>query len=96
MKNILKKSVTMILVSLFIATLMSVTVVQAAKDIMVIKGTITTIADDAGKLGIEDDLGKTHTLTLKDTIDLKGLTTGDRVLIECDHDGVIESVTKEG
>ncbi len=95
MQNLLKKTVSMILISFFIAALFSVTVSQAAKDIMVVKGTVTSISDETGKLGVEDDLGKIHTLTLKDTIDLKGLTAGDRVLIECDHDGVIESVTKE-
>jgi len=96
MQNVLKKTVSMIFISVFIVTLINVTLAQAAKDIMVIKGTITAISDEAGKLGVEDETGKIHTLTLNDSIDLKALSAGDKVLVECDSDGVIKSVTKEG
>ncbi len=96
MKNVLKKTVSMILVSFFVVTLIGVTLSQAATDTMVIKGTITSISDEARKLGVEDETGKIHTLTLIDTIDLKELSTGDKVLVECDNDGIIKSVTKEG
>ena len=96
MQNVLKKTVSMLLISFFIATLMSVTVIQAAKDVMVIKGTITAISDEAGKIGVEDESGIIHTLTLNDKIDIKELNAGDKVLIECDHEGLIESLTKEG
>ncbi len=96
MQNVLKKAVSLVLVSLFIATLINVTVSQAAKDIMLIKGTITAISDEADKIGVKDESGIIHTLTLNDKVDIKKFNTGDKVLIECDHEGLIESVSKEG
>ncbi len=90
--KILKKPVLMMALALLMISFAVVSVSQAAE----VKGTIVSINADIGTVGVQDQVGKLQTLTAGPEVDIKVFKEGDHVMIECDKDMIIKSISKKG
>ena len=94
-KTVLKKLVSMFIIVLFVISIGSLAVSQEAQKTMIIKGTIISISNDTGKIAVKDEYGKIMSLTAGLGIDLEDFKVGYQVVIKCDGDWVIKSITKQ-
>jgi hypothetical protein len=88
----IKKTFSLIAVTLFALFLASATLTQADDSVMVVKGSIVSVDPNSGKVAVIDDAGKEVMLQAGSTDDLKTLQKGDDVLIEYDKKSVILSI----
>ena len=94
-KTALKKIVPMLIIVLFVISFGGVAVSQKAQETMIIKGTIVSIGNDTGKVAVKDEYGKIVTLAAGSEIDLEDFKVGYQVIIKCDSDWVIRSITRQ-
>jgi hypothetical protein len=89
----LKKSVSIMLMALFVLSLISVAAVSA-DETQKIKGTVMSINVETGEMIVKDDAGEMKSLMAdpKADVDLKMLKEGDPVSVESDSNGVIKSL----
>ena len=89
----LKKSLTMMLVALFVVSFAAVATVSAGET-QKIMGTVMSINVETGEMIVKDDAGEMKTLMAdpKEGVDLKMLKEGDPVVLETDSEGVIKSL----
>ena len=89
----LKKSVSIMLMAIFVLSLMSVAAVSAGET-QKIKGTVMSINVETGEVIVKDDAGEMKSLMAdpKAGVDLKMLKEGDPVSVESDSNGVIKSL----
>lgn len=89
----LKKSLTMMLVALIVASFAAVATVSA-DETQKIKGTVMSVNVETGEMIVKDDAGEMKTLMAdpKEGVDLKMLKEGDPVSLETDSEGVIKSL----
>ncbi|MEA1947202.1 MAG: hypothetical protein U9N83_07840 [Thermodesulfobacteriota bacterium] len=87
----IRKLVPMLIIALFVISITGVAVSEAQE---IITGTIIAIDDNTGRISVQDESGKTYTLTAGSDVDLKTFSSGDKVNIEYGGDGVIKSITK--
>jgi hypothetical protein len=95
-KRMRNKSLPILVIVLFMISLAAVTVSQAAPETLTLTGTIVTVSSDTGMVSIQDDSGKTVTLSAGADIDLTSLNGGDKVTVEYNSDMVIKSISKQG
>ncbi len=82
----------MMTIALLMTSFAVVSVSQAAE----VKGTVVSINTDIGAIAVQDQAGKLHTLTAGPEVDIKVFKEGDHVMIECDKDMIIKSISKDG
>ena len=89
----LKKSVSIMLMAIFVLSLISVAAVSA-DETQKIKGTVMSIDVETGEMIVKDDAGEMKSLMAdpKAGVDLKMLKEGDPVSVESDSNGVIKSL----
>jgi hypothetical protein len=89
----LKKSVSIMLMAIFVLSLISVAAVSA-DETQKIKGTVMSINIETGEMIVKDDAGEMKSLMAdpKAGVDLKMLKEGDPVSVESDSNGVIKSL----
>ncbi|MDX2493521.1 MAG: hypothetical protein QNK27_00980 [Desulfuromusa sp.] len=89
----LKKSVSIMLMAIFVLSLISVAAVSA-DETQKIKGTVMSINVETGEMIVKDDAGEMKSLMAdpKADVDLKMLKEGDPVSVESDSNGVIKSL----
>jgi hypothetical protein len=89
----LKKSVSIMLMAIFVLSLISVSAVSA-DETQKIKGTVMSINVETGEMIVKDDAGEMKSLMAdpKAGVDLKMLKEGDPVSVESDSNGVIKSL----
>ena len=89
----LKKSVTMILMALFVFSFIAVATLSADETQKVI-GTVMSVNVETGEVIVKDDAGEMKSLMAdpKAGVDLKMLKEGDAVSVESDSNGVIKSL----
>ena len=89
----LKKSVSIMLMAIFVLSLISVAAVSA-DETQKIKGTVMSIDVETGEMIVKDDAGEMKSLMAdpKADVDLKMLKEGDPVSVESDSNGVIKSL----
>jgi len=91
----LKKSVSILLMALFVISIFAVAIVSADEKIT---GTVDSFDAATGELTIKDDAGNVHKLKAGPDVDmesLKSLNMGDQVSVETDSSGTIKSVQAE-
>ena len=85
----LKKSVSMVVVALFVFSFIAVAAVSAAE----VKGEVVSVNAETGEMVIKDDAGETKTLMADPkAVDLKMLKEGDMVSVESDDAGAVQSI----
>jgi hypothetical protein len=91
----LKKSLSMVLVGLFVFSFIAVATLSA-QDTQKIKGTVMSINVETGEVIVKDDAGEMKTLMAdpkaEGAVDIKMLKEGDPVSVESDSNGVIKSL----
>ena len=90
----LKKSVSMALMALFVFSFIGVATLSA-DETQKITGTVMSINVETGEMIVKDAAGEMKTLMADpktDLVDLKMLKEGDLVSAESDSDGVIKSL----
>jgi len=89
----LKKSVSMALMALFVFSFIAVATVSA-QETQKITGTVMSVNVETGEMIVKDDAGEMKSLMTdpKAGVDLKMLKEGDPVSVESDSDGVIKSI----
>ncbi len=89
----LKKSVSIMLMALFVFSLITVAPLSAGK-IQKIKGTVMSINAETGEVIVKDAAGEMKSLKAdpKSDVDLKLLKEGDPVSVVSDSNGVIKSL----
>ncbi len=89
----LKKSVSIMLMAIFVLSLIAVAAVSAGET-QKIKGTVMSINVETGEMIVKDDAGEMKSLMAdpKAGVDLKMLKEGDPVSVESDSNGVIKSL----
>ena len=89
----LKKSVSMVLMALFVFSFIAVATLSA-EETQKITGTVMSVNAETGEIDVKDDAGEMKTLTAdpKSGVDLKMLKEGDMVSVESSGDGVIKSL----
>ena len=89
----LKKSVSMALMALFVFSFMGVATLSA-DETQKITGTVMSINVETGEMIVKDDAGemKSFMTDPKAGVDLKMLKEGDPVSVESDNNGVIKSL----
>lgn len=89
----LKKSLFIVLMSLFVFSFIGVAAVSAGEG-QKITGTVMSINADTGEMVVKDDAGEMKSLIAdpKAGVDLKMLKEGDPVSLETDSEGVIKSL----
>ena len=93
----LKKSVSMVVVALFVFSFIAVAAVSA-DETQKITGTVDSFNPVTKELTIKDDTGDVKKLKAGPDIDmesLKNLKQGDPINVECDSKGVITSIVAE-
>ncbi len=93
-----RKLLPILIIALFMISFAGMAVsqdVQEVQEAMILKGTIVSTNADVGKVMVQDESGKTMTLTAGPDTDLKTLSDGDRVSVEYSSDGVIKSISKQ-
>lgn len=93
-KIILKKTLTMLMVAMFVISFAAVCTSQAAEGDMTIKGKIFFINAEKGQVEIMDESGKIIVLNAGPEIDLKAFIKGDPVTIIYNKDMIIQSIVK--
>ena len=95
-RNILRESVLLLAVALFVISSASVAVSgQDIETTKTINGSILGIHVDTGMVEVRDEAGEIMNLKAGSDIDLKTLSGGDRVSIDYSSDGVIKSITEQ-
>jgi len=93
--KMLKKSLSIVLVALFVFSFISVAALSAAE----VKGKLVSANAETGEVVVQDDAGETKTLMAdpkaEGAVDIKMLKEGDSVNVESDSDGVIKSIQAE-
>ena len=88
----LKKSLSMVLMALFVFSFITVATLSAEEG-QKITGTVMSINADTGEIVVKDDAGEMKSLVADPTaVDLKMLKEGDPVSAESDANGVIKSL----
>ena len=89
----LKKSVSIMLMAIFVLSLISVAAVSA-DETQKITGTVMSINVETGEMIVKDAAGEMKSLVAdpKTGVDLKMLKEGDPVSVESDSNGVIKSL----
>ena len=91
----LKKSLSMVLVGLFVFSFIAVATLSA-QDTQKIKGTVMSINVETGEVIVKDDAGEMKTLMAdpkaEGAVDIKMLKEGDPVSVQSDSNGVIQSL----
>jgi hypothetical protein len=91
----LKKSLSMVLVGLFVFSFIAVATLSA-QDTQKIKGTVMSVNVETGEVIVKDDAGEMKTLMAdpkaEGAVDIKMLKEGDPVSVESDSNGVIKSL----
>jgi hypothetical protein len=89
----LKKSLFIVLMALFVFSFIGVAAVSAEEG-QKITGTVMSINADTGEMVVKDDAGEMKSLIAdpKAGVDLKSLKEGDPVSVESDANGVIKSL----
>jgi len=89
----LKKSLSMVLVALFVFSFIAVATLSAQDD-QKITGTVMSINVETGEMVVKDDAGEMKSLVAdpKAGVDLKMLKEGDPVSAVSDANGVIKSL----
>ena len=89
----LKKTVSMALMALFVFSFITVAAVSA-DETQKIQGTVMSINVETGEVIVKDDAGEMKSLMAdpKAGVDLKMLKEGDPVSVESDSNGVIKSL----
>jgi len=89
----LKKSVSMVLMALFVFSFIAVATLSAEKT-QKITGTVMSINVETGEMIVKDAAGEMKSLMAdpKTGVDLKMLKEGDPVSVESDSNGVIKSL----
>ena len=89
----LKKSVAMVLMALFVFSFLAVATLSA-DETQKIKGTVMSVNVETGEMVVKDDAGEMKSLMAdpKAGVDLKMLKEGDPVSVESDSNGVIKSL----
>jgi len=91
----LKKSLSMVLVGLFVFSFIAVATLSA-QDTQKITGTVMSINVETGEVIVKDDAGEMKTLMAdpkaEGAVDIKMLKEGDPVSVESDSNGVIKSL----
>ena len=90
----LKKSVTILLMALFVFSFTAV-VALSADETEKITGTVMSINVETGEMIVKDAAGEMKTLMADpktDLVDLKSIKEGDSVSLESDSEGVIKSL----
>ena len=89
----LKKSLSMVLVALFVFSFIGVATLSAEEG-QKITGTVMSINVETGEMVVKDDAGEMKSLMAdpKAGVDLKALKEGDPVSVESDANGVIKSL----
>ncbi len=95
------KIVSFMLASVFVLVVLSAAGVSASKTFNTVSGTVISVDADAGKLVVVDKAGKTLELQAqsdknpKTLEQLKTIQEGDRVTVEFDNKGVIQSISMQ-
>ena len=91
--KMLKKSVSMALMALFVFSFIGVATLSA-DETQKITGTVMSINVETGEMIVKDDAGemKSFMADPKGGVDLKMLKEGDPVSVESDSNGVIKSL----
>ena len=89
----LKKSVAMVLMALFVFSFLAVATLSA-DETQKIKGTVMSVNVETGEMIVKDEAGEMKSLMAdpKAGVDLKMLKEGDPVSVESDSNGVIKSL----
>lgn len=89
----LKKSLSMVLVALFVFSFIGVATLSAEES-QKIMGTVMSINVETGEMVVKDDAGEMKSLVAdpKAGVDIKMLKEGDPVSVESDANGVIKSI----
>ena len=90
----LKKSVSMMLMVLFVFSFIAVGSLSAGET-QKITGTVMSINVETGEMIVKDDAGQMKSLMADpktDLVDLKSLKEGDPVSLESDGKGIIKSL----
>ncbi len=89
----LKKSVSMMLMALFVFSFIAVATLSA-DETQKITGTVMSINAETGEMVVKDDAGEMKSLMAdpKSGIDLKMLKEGDPVSVESDSNGMVKSL----
>ncbi len=89
----LKKSLSMVLMALFVFSFIAVATLFAEEGQKII-GTVMSINAETGEMVVKDDAGEMKSLMAdpKAGVDLKMLKEGDPVSVESDSNGVIKSL----
>ena len=89
----LKKSVSMVLMALFVFSFIAVATLSADETQKII-GTVMSINVETGEMIVKDDAGEMKSLVAdpKAGVDLKMLKEGDAVSVESDSNGIIKSL----
>ena len=95
-----KKSISMVVMALFVFSFISFIAVAAASadETQKITGTVDYFNPATGELTVKDDTGDVKKLKAGPDVDmeiLKNLKQGDSINLECDSKGVITSLTAE-
>ncbi len=96
-KLVSRKIVSILVVALFTISFAGVVLseeTQAVKEILVIKGTITSINHETAQVTVQDESGEIVTLAGLD-VDLKDQNAGDQVIIEYDNNNIIKAIAKQ-
>lgn len=88
-----KKSVSMVLMTLFVFSFIAVATLSA-EETQKITGTVTSVNVETGVIIVKDATGEMKSLITdpKAEVDLKMLKEGDQVNVESDASGVIKSL----
>ena len=88
----LKKSLSLVLMALFIFSFIAVATVSAEEG-QKITGTVMSVNAETGEIVVKDDAGEMKSLVADpQAVDLKMLKEGDPVSAESDANGVIKSL----
>jgi ABC-type Fe3+-hydroxamate transport system substrate-binding protein len=89
----LKKSVSMVLMALFVFSFIAVAALSA-DETQQTTGTVMSINVDTGEMIVKDAAGEMKSLVAdpKTGLDLKMLKAGDAVSVESDSNGIIKSL----
>ena len=90
----LKKSISMVLMALFVFSFIAVGSLSAGET-QKITGTVMSINVETGEMIVKDDTGQMKSLMADpktDLVDLKSLKEGDPVSLESDGKGIIKSL----
>jgi len=87
--KMLKKSLSIVLVALFVFSFISVAALSAAE----VKGKLVSANAETGEVVVQDDAGETKTLMADPkVVDLKMLKEGDMISVESDDSGAVQSI----